>query len=354
MANIHDVAREAGVSIATVSRVLNGTAQVGAEAAERVRSAAQKLGYRPNSAARALRVSRTKIIGLLITDIQNPFFTALVRGVEDVAQREGYSLILCNSDEDPQKERHYIEVLCAEQVAGAILVPTRERQRAGHLFRDHHIPVVAVDRRIDDRFIDAVLVDNVRGARNAVTHLIANGFKRIGVVTGPQNTTTGRERLEGYREALEAAGLVADSNLERIGFFKNETGKRLTGKLLDLTPPIDSLFVTNNVMALGALEALHTRGLRIPGDVAVVVFDEMPWASIGVVSLTTVRQPVYDLGSTAAIRLFERLHESYEVPRQEIILQSTLCIRGSSKSVQRGLPEEQTGLVLRRPRHASS
>ncbi len=343
MANIYDVARQAGVSIATVSRVLNGTANVNVEAAERVRLAAQRLEYRANSAARALRVSRTNIIGLLITDIQNPFFTALVRGVEDVTQREGYSLILCNSDENPRKERRYIEVLCAEQVAGAIWAPTRERQRAGQLFRAHNIPVVAVDRRIRDRLIDAVLVDNARGAREAVAHLIANGYRRIGVVTGPQNTTTGRERLEGYRQALTEAGIHPDPTLEQVGAFKNETGLRLTAKLLDVMPRIDALFVTNNVMALGALEALDARRLRFPDDVAVVVFDEMPWAAIGAVSLTTVRQPVYELGSTAALRLFQRLRHANLVARQEVVLPPTLCVRGSSAAAHLGLRGDAVG-----------
>jgi LacI family transcriptional regulator len=335
MANIKDVAQRAGVSIATVSRALNGSAPVSTEVAERVRAAAQSLEYRPNSAARALRVNRAKTIGLLISDIQNPFFTALVRGVEDVTQREGYSLILCNSDENPRKERQYVEVLCAEQVAGAIVVPTRERQRIGRLFRDHQIPVVAVDRRMEDRHIDAVLVDNVGGAREAVAHLVANGFRRVGVVTGPQNTTTGRERLEGYRQALHAGGVPRDPDLERIGPFKAESGLRLTTQLLDLSPRIDALFVTNNVMALGALEALHARHLRIPEDIAIVVFDELPWAAIGIVSLTTVRQPVYDLGSTAAVRLFQRLHHPDALARQEIILPATLCIRGSSRPTAR-------------------
>lgn len=335
MANIHDVARRAGVSIATVSRVLNGTAPVNPEAVERVRAAAQSLQYRPNSAARALRVSRAKTIGLLISDIQNPFFTALVRGVEDVTQREGYSLILCNSDENARKERHYIEVLCAEQVAGAILVPTHERQRAGQKFREHQIPVVAVDRRVDDRHTDAVLVDNARGAREAVEHLIANGYRRIGVVTGPQVTTTGRERLEGYRQALLGAGMPLDPGLERIGPFKSDNGMKLTDEVLDLVPAIDALFVTNNLMALGALEAIHRRRLRIPDDIAIVVFDEMPWAAIGIVSLTTVKQPTYDLGSTAALRLFQRLHHPDALARQEIILSPTLCIRGSSRAVAR-------------------
>ncbi|HEY8286869.1 MAG TPA: LacI family DNA-binding transcriptional regulator [Chloroflexota bacterium] len=335
MANIHDVARQAGVSIATVSRVLNATATVNPEAAERVRAAAHALEYRPNHAAKALRANSTKIIGLLITDIQNPFFTALIRGVEDVTQREGYSLILCNSDENPRKERQYIEVLRAEQVAGAILVPTREDRRAAQLFRDHQIPVVAVDRRLDDQHTDAVLVDNARGAREAVEHLIGNGFRRIGVITGPQNTTTGRDRLLGYRQALQLAGIPHDPGIERIGSFKAESGMRLAEELLSLTPRIDALFVANNLLTLGALEALHARRLRIPEDIAVVGFDEMPWAALSAVSLTTVTQPVYDLGSTAAVRLFQRLRHPGDFSRQEIILAPTLSIRGSSRAVAR-------------------
>lgn len=331
MANIQDVAKLAGVSIATVSRVLNGRDHVHKDVANRVRMAAQELQYQPSRAARALRAKQATIIGLLITDIQNPFFTALVRGVEDVAQRNGYSLILCNSDEDPQKERRYIEVLCAERVAGAIVVPAREQQHALKLFRDHHIPLVTVDRRSKDEESDAVLVDNVRGAREATAHLLANGYRRIGIISGPATTTTGRERLEGYRQALHEAGIEHDPSLERIGSFKEESGRQLTYELLDVVKPIDALFISNNLMTLGALAALNECKLRIPDDIAVVSFDEMPWASLNMVSLTTVTQPVYEIGSTAALRLFQRLQNPKAFTRQEIVLAPTLQIRNSTR-----------------------
>lgn len=297
----------------------------------RVRAAAQELQYQPSRAARALRANQATIIGLLITDIQNPFFTALVRGVEDVAQRNGYSLILCNSDEDPQKERRYIEVLCAERVAGVIIAPTREQQHAFKLFSEHNIPVVAVDRRIKDNETDVVLVDNVRGAREATAHLIANGYRRIGVISGPTSTTTGRERLEGYRLALREAGIEPDPALERVGSFKEESGRRSTYELLDLVKPIDALFVANNLMTLGALAALHECKLRIPDDIALLGFDEMPWASLQTISLTTVTQPVYEIGSTAALRLFQRLQNPAAFTRQEIVLAPTLRIRNSTR-----------------------
>jgi len=330
MANIQDVARLARVSIATVSRVLNGTAYVEAEVAARVRAAAEELQYQPSRAARTLRGNHSTIIGLLITDIQNPFFTSLVRGVEDMAQRNGYSLILCNSDEDARKERQYVEVLCAERVAGAIVVPTRENQRTFKLFQEHNIPVVAVDRRVKDSEIDVVLVDNVRGAREATGHLIANGYRRIGMISGPALTTSGRERLEGYRQALHEAGLAYDPALVRSGSFKEKSGQELTRELLDLETPIDALFGANNLMTVGALTAISERGLRIPDDIALVGFDEMPWATLG--SVTTVTQPVYDIGSTAALRLFQRLQNknTATITRQEIVLAPTLNIRNSS------------------------
>lgn len=331
MATIQDVAQHAGVSIATVSRVLNGTTYVNEEVAARVRAAVKELQYQPSRAAQALRANRSKIIGLLISDIQNPFFTGLIRGVEDVANRNGYSLILCNSDENPRKEHQYIEVLCAERVAGAIVVPTSENPPKLRLFREHEIPFISVDRRVKDRSTDAVLIDNVRGAYEAVMHLIANGYRRIGVITGPVGTTTGRERLEGYRKALREANIVVDPALERVDDFKGEGGRKCAHALLDLEQPVDALFTTNNLMTLGALEAIHERHLRIPEDIAIVGFDEMPWAALSGVSLTTVTQPVYELGSTAALRLFQRLQDPTAFSKQEIILTPTLQVRDSTR-----------------------
>ena len=334
MANIQDVANLARVSIATVSRVFNGTAYVEPEVAALVRAAAAELRYQLSRAARMLRGTNSTIIGLLITDIQNPFFTSLVRGVEDMAQRNGYSLILCNSDEDPGKERQYVEVLCAEHAAGAIVVPTRENQRTLKLFQEHHIPVVAVDRRVKDKDIDVVLVDNVRGAHEAIAHLFANGYRRIGMISGPMTATSGRERLEGYRLALQEAGLTYDPGLVRSGSFKEQSGLELTRELLDLEEPVDALFCANNLMTVGALTAIRERGLRLPEDLALVGFDEMPWAALG--SVTTVTQPVYDIGSTAALRLFQRLQQKDTTPltRQEIVLAPTLNVRNSSQPRQ--------------------
>lgn len=328
MTTIEDVAKHAGVSISTVSRVLNGRGRVKDEIVASVRAAVQELHYTPNRAARSLRTQQTKIIGLLISDIQNPFFTVLIHAIEDVAQRNGYSLILCNSDENEQKECQYAEVLCAENIAGAIIVPTHDKSRSLRIFDNNAIPVVAIDRRVPH--VDTILVDNKRGAYEAVRHLIENDYRRIGVITGPQNKTTGRERLEGYYQALREAGIAEDPAFVRYGTFKMDSGQKLAGKLLDVQPGIDALFVANNLMTLGALNAIHQRDLQIPRDLGLVSFDEMPWAALGSISLTTVTQPVYEIGSTAAMRLFQRMQNPGAFTHQEIVLTPTLTIRASS------------------------
>lgn len=327
---MRDVAELAGVSMATVSRVLNGSDTVDPQLAERVRAAITRLKYQPNKAARALAGNRSAILGLLIIDIQNPFYMDVMRGVEEIAQQNGYLLVVCNSAEDPKKELQYIEVLASEPVAGVIIVPTHERMQGLDTLSARGIPVVSIDRRIRNRAIDSVLIDNVTAAKEAVSHLIANGYKRIGIVTGPKATTTGSERLQGYRLALQEAGLPLDPQLEQYGAYNEETGQRGVNALLDLDPPIDALFTGNNRLTVGALRALYARHKRVPGDIALAGFDEVRWAIPDLVSVTTVRQPAYELGKTAAIRLLQRLQHP-DSPRQEIILQHQLLTHESSK-----------------------
>ena len=332
MANIQDVAKHSGVSISTVSRVLNGTAKVNEEVRQRVEASMRVLNYRPNPAARSLRTNRSRIIGLLISDIQNPFFMRLIQGVEEEALRHEYSLILCNSNENPQREQQYLDVLYSERVAGAIIVPTRERIGEATLnkFRERHIPIVAVDRRVKDKDVDAVLVDNVRGAREAIAHLIANGYRRIGAITGPLTVTTGRDRLEGYRQALHEAGIPLDPTIERSGTFDSATGRKLTDELLEVDPPLDAIFTGNNLLTLGALDAIHAHNLQVPGDIGLVGYDETFWSSLGSLSLTTVMQPAYELGRAAALRLFQHLQNPGIQTRQEVVLAPSLEIRGST------------------------
>lgn len=330
---VQDVAERAGVSTATVSRVLNGVDTVDAALVDRVRAACDALQYRPNRAARSLAGGRSAIIGMIVTDSQNPFFMGLARGAEDITQQNGYLLVLCNSKEDRNRERQYIDALAAESVAGVIVVPTSEQKQTLQVLVDSGIPVVSVDRRVRDGSIDVVLGDNVAAARDAVAHLIGNGYRRIGIITGPERITTGRERLEGYRRALQDAGIAPSSELERCGPFTEESGRCLAGELLDLRPPIEALLTGNNRLTKGALEAIHAHDLGVPEDVAVVGFDEMPWMGPGAISLTTVIQPAYEMGSTAALRLIQRLR-SGRLTRQETVLAHHLQIGDSSRAMR--------------------
>jgi len=326
--SIKDVARHAGVSSATVSRVLANKPHVREEVRQRVLAAVDELGYQPSRVARSLRAQRSSIIGLIISDIQNPFFTSLVRAVEDVAYDHEHAVFLCNSDENIEKEALYIDLMLAEQVAGVVISPTRETDNPCRKLVEAGIPVVAVDRRVLDVEIDTVIVDNVWAAYNLVSHLINDGHHRIGAVLGTPKATTGRERYAGYVRALEAHGLHVLPELVRTGLPKEDLGYRFTLDLLDLADPPTALFTGNNLLTVGALRAIRQRGLRIPDDLALVAFDEMDWMPLMEPSLTVVAQPTYELGHTAAELLLKRIQDPARPPT-EAVLQPTLIIRQS-------------------------
>jgi LacI family transcriptional regulator len=306
MATIYDVARFAEVSPATVSRVVNGHANVDPVLAARVRDAMRQLDYRPNAVARNLRRSRTSLWAVVISDIGNPFFTSLVRGVEDVAQRAGYSVVLCNSDEDAAKEGQYVSAALSEQMAGVIISPSG---RATHVNRlaDARVPVVVIDRQLRGAAVDTVLVDNEHGAELATGHLIENGFRRIACITGPKRISTAMQRLRGYQRALKRAGLPFEEDLVRYADFRSDGGYHAMTSLLALSPRPDAVFGANNLMTVGLLERLVDERVDVPSDIGVVGFDDVAWANLVRPSLTTVAQPTYELGRTAAELLVERI-----------------------------------------------
>jgi len=328
MARIKEVAERAGVSTATVSRVINQSSSVKPHLRERVLAAIAELHYSPSSLARHLRSQSTRTIGLIISDIQNPFFTSLVRGVEDVAYQNGYSILLCNADEDPTKEQLYVEVLRAERVAGAIVACTGETCCLA--LRESYLTWVAVDRRVPGLAVDTVVVDNVAGAQQAVAHLLDLGHRRIGLISGPVTVTTGRERRDGYLAAFAARCLPVPTDLLLMGDFKEASGRRLASELLERADPPTALFVANNLMTMGALQALQEHAVRIPQDISVIGFDDVPWAPLLQPHLTTVRQPTYQIGKQAAELLFRRLREGPPKPTETIVLQPELIIRGST------------------------
>jgi LacI family transcriptional regulator len=329
MPTIYDVARHAGVSAATVSRVLNGRATVDAALVERVRAAVDELGYRRNSLARNLRRSSTTLWAVIISDVENPFFTSLVRGIEDVAQEAGYSVVLCNSDENLDKEAAYITAVLGEQVAGVIISPASETATDVTDLLKGGTPVVAVDRRPRARGIDTVLVDNVQGAYEATAHLLEQGYERVACLTGPEGATTADQRLEGYCNALRSHGYEYSPSLVCRADFRERGGFEATLSLLDGDPCPDGLFVANNLMTVGALEALAQRRLSTPQDLGLVCFDEIPWADLIRPSLTTVAQPAYEIGRRAGELLARRIADPTR-PAGALMLSTELKARESS------------------------
>jgi len=329
MATIRDVAKKAGVSVATVSHVINGTRKVAPETEARVRRAMEALGYQPNAIAQSLRKRTTYAIGILVSDITNPFFATLVRGAEDAALEAGYSVIMCNSDEDPQKEDMYIRALWRRRIDGMLIAPTRDGTSPAlqELVR-RKLPFVFVDRKAKGIEADAVLSDNIGGAYLATKHLIERGHKRIGIVLGIPGATTTEERLLGYRQALEETGLPFTEDLVVWGGYRMEGGRKACAQLLSLSDPPTAIFSTNNLMTVGVLQELSHRSIKIPEEVAVVGFDDLEWAEIVYPPLTVVAQRPYEIGYQAFKILLRRLNRSEGM--QEVRVSVELKIRRSS------------------------
>ena len=329
-ATIKDVAAHAGVSVATVSAVINRNKYVSPNLAQRVQESITALGYERNSLAQSLKKQTSQTIGLIVSDITNPFFTSVVRGVENVANARGYSLILGNSDEDLKKEMGYMHLLESKRADGLIVAFTLGNHEYLHSWPAHRLPLVGIDRLPDDACIDAVLIDNVAGARHAVEHLITLGHERIGIVTGLPGITTTEERLIGYQRALAAHGIPLDPALIVEGNSRIDGGERAALQLLtrEVARPT-ALFVTSGLMIISALQAINQMGLRCPEDIALVGFDDFEWAAVMYPRLTTVSQPTYEIGQKAAQLLFDRL-EKRDAPPQVVRLQPQLIIRESS------------------------
>lgn len=328
MSTMKDVAQRAGVSVATVSRVLNNHARVDPTLRERVVKAMETLQYRPNRVAQRLRAGAGGVIGLIISDIENPFFVSVVRGVEDVAYEHGISVVLCNSDEHPAKQQMYIGVMKSEDVAGLIITPNAETDDSIGALVDSKMAVVFLDRRVHGVEVDSVTVDSAGGTRDAVRHLIRLGHRRIAMVSGTALISTGRERYEAFMSALNEAGIRPEPELIRPGRFSLESGRQLTLELLDLPQPPTAIFAASNMLALGALQALHERSIRVPEQIAVVGFDDLPWASALWPPLTTVAQPTYQLGHEAARLLLRRIAEP-NAPIESVMLKTELIVRRS-------------------------
>jgi LacI family transcriptional regulator len=326
---IKDVAREAGVSVGTASQALRQSPAVREETRRRVMAVARRLRYQPSALARGLVTRRTHTVGLLISDIANPFFIRAVRAVEDAAQENGYNVILCNTDEDPAKETQYLRVLMEKRVDGIILATTAGSLPAVRDVRWRRIPLVLFDRELPAVAADTVKVDSVLGGRLATEHLLGLGHRRIAIIHGPLVRSTGAERLEGYRRALHAAGIPPEPALIREGNFKQDSGRALARDLLSLRPFPTALFCTNNLMTVGALQTLGEHGIRIPQELSLVGYDDMEWWTLTHPPLTTVGQPVYGLGRAAMRCLLEQIASPGRRRPQRVVLKPELLARAS-------------------------
>jgi DNA-binding LacI/PurR family transcriptional regulator len=330
MATMADVAARAGVSVATVSRALSDEPKrVSQPVLQRIIDAAEELEYIPNNLARNMRSGSARILGLIISDIGNPFFTAVARGVEDVAQRHGYSLVLSNTDESPEREAASLSVMAAERAAGVIVATTNENGSALQRFQDLGLAVVAIDRHIVDMPTDSVVVDNEGAAFEAVSHLVRLGHRRIAIVGGPSDADTARERERGYERALREARIDVEPELVRAGDFRESAGLTVTRRLLDLPKPPTAIFTVNNLTTIGVLGALREREVRIPEEISVVGFDDIPTAELLQPPLTVVKQPTYRVGAHAADLLIRRLREPTAAVK-EVVLAARLVVRGST------------------------
>lgn len=324
-----EVARRAGVSTATVSRVLSGPAEtVRPETRDRVLRAVEETGYFPNRLARNLRERSARIFALVISDIGNPFFTAIVRGCEDAARDRGYSVIITNTDEMPDREAQRVLDMVAEGVAGIVLASTGESNEGVEQAVRSGIPVVALDRRIRGGEFDLVTSDGDAAAHEAVDRLAQVGHRRIALIGGPVEVSTMEGRRAGYERALVEHGIAPDHSLTVLGDLKEESGYRATLELLDLPQPPTAIFVANNLMAVGTVKAIADRGLTIPDDVSMISFDDLAAGDVIGPGIAAVVQPTYRLGVTAADLLLRRIDEP-GTPVQEVVLTTQLVERGS-------------------------
>ncbi|MBI5961890.1 MAG: LacI family DNA-binding transcriptional regulator [Chloroflexi bacterium] len=328
MPNLIDIARQAGVAPITVSRVINNSGYVSQPTRERVEAVVKELGYVPNTIARGLRSKRTHTLALIVTDITNPYFTSMARGVEDVAEANDYTVIYSNTDESETKEKKYANMLAQRRVDGVLLVPSCGNANTIKFFEANHINVVVLDRRISGVETDIVYSDSKNGAYRLTKLLIGLGHKRIAIIAGSQGVSTSEDRVLGYQQALSEAGLD-DTELVYYGAFNEQSGYQLANQAMTQNPKLTAIFGGNNFVAVGAIKALHNLGLDVPGDVSVVSFDDLPEFMFMKPFLTVARQHAYEMGQMAAELLLKRISGELPQGHRELILPIEIIVRES-------------------------
>jgi LacI family transcriptional regulator len=339
MATIKEVAAAANVSIATVSHVINGTRYVSDELKARVSQSMETLGYQPNSIARSLRSGQTKTIGMIVPDASNLYFAEIARAIEDVGYENGYSVILCNSDNNPEKQHSYNKTLIEKQIDGLIFISVGAYEEDLALIKDANIPIVVFDRFVPPDTADVVLVDNRMGGRLAASHLIELGHHEVGCITGPEELPSSSDRVEGFLQLLRRENSEPPPEWLQSGDFQIQSGDSCMTRILDQPERPSAVFVCNDMMAIGAMNAIHRRGLRIPGDISIVGFDDIALSAAVHPPLTTVAQPITDLAATTCELLFNRMLNTDERgPTRSVILHPQLVIRAST--MNKGMHDE--------------
>ena len=330
MATIRDVAKRAGVAPITASRVLSNSGYVSPATRKRVEQAAAELHYVPNMLANSLRSNRTQTLALVLTDITNPFWTTVARGVEDVASQQGFNVIFCNTDESQAKQEQYLSLLLRRRVDGVLLVPASSSGESVRALQNQNVKVVLLDRCVPGVTVDIVRGASTDGACRLVDHLLALGHRRIAMLAGPEDISASNERVAGYCQALSQAGIAADANLVFHGSFSVESGQEMAMRALALQPRPSAIFAASNFIAVGALRALDAAGIRVPEEMSMVAFDDLPYSQRPF--LTVAAQPAYELGKVAATLLLQRIAEPAAADYQDIVLPTELIVRASTQA----------------------
>ncbi len=327
MSAIHDVAKRAGVAPITVSRVVNNNGYVSEATRRRVEAAILELDYVPNALGSSLRSKRTQTLALVLSDITNPFWTTVARGVEDAANKRGYHIIIGNTDESSQKQEEYLMFLRQKQVDGFLLVPTSTK--SSNLLKKGGIPVIVLDRHFPNYQIDSVRGDSVGGAFELTNHLLELGHRRIAIITGRHDHSTASDRVTGALQAFEQAG-ISEPPLVYWSEYNQESGYESTHRALLEEPSLTAIFGTNNFIAIGVMRALRDAGVRVPEEISVVAFDDLPPAITIDPFFTVAAQPAYELGRQATELLLSRLNDEGPDGPQEIVLPVEIIVRKSS------------------------
>ncbi|MBS3970679.1 MAG: LacI family DNA-binding transcriptional regulator [Clostridia bacterium] len=328
-----DVAKKAGVSQATVSRVLNGHHYVNVETKEKVLKIIKELGYQPNHIARSMALQKTNALGLIVSDIVNPFYSEIAKNIIDEAKRLGYEIILCNTDHDPEVQNFYIEFLKQRRVDGIIFASVKLKDKEVERLVTANFPCIFINSRLKLKKASFVVTDNKKGAKLAINHFIDLGHKRIGFISGPSTISTAQERLEGYKEALLAKGLAIDDNYIKDQSFNPKYAYQATRELLNMPVPPTAIFVANDVMAFKVMEALLDLDLDIPGDVAIIGYDDVVMSGHKRIGLTTVAQDKSRIGRLAVEGLIQMIDKGPEnVKPMHTMLEPKLIIRDTCGS----------------------